>query len=134
MSDLSILNDDMHDAFDPVLDETLTDPVTGMEVVVDGFDGPATILLLVPHEFDHPYAEDVEDVDEELKRVRGGEELWGPLVPAAQAVLEGDELGVAEDLDADDVDEEMLAPAVDDDFEEFDLDDEDEDEEEDARR
>ncbi|KAE8764706.1 hypothetical protein [Georgenia thermotolerans] len=91
MSDHTFLDSDMHEAFDPVLDETLTDPVTGLDVVVDGFDGPATIVLLVPTEFDHPDAEEVELVDEETKRVRGGEDLWGPLVPAAHAVLEGDD-------------------------------------------
>lgn len=92
MSDHTFLDSDMHEAFDPVLDETLTDPVTGLDVVVDGFDGPGTIVLVVPTEFDHPDAEEVELVDEETKRVRGGEDLWGPLVPAAHALLEGDDV------------------------------------------
>jgi hypothetical protein len=106
MSDHTFLDSDMHEAFDPVLDETLTDPVTGLDVVVDGFDGPATIVLLVPTDFDHPDAEEVELVDEETKRVRGGEDLWGPLVPGAHAVLEGDDAAGAFD-DAFETDEDI---------------------------
>jgi hypothetical protein len=124
MSDHTTLDSDMHEAFDPILDETLTDPVTGLDVVIDGFDGAATIVLLVPTEFDHPDAEEIERVDAETKRVRGGEDLWGPLVPAAHAVLAGeDPVGLDDDFDTDadiDVAVANTAEEVDDDLEDED--------------
>ncbi|WP_127131953.1 hypothetical protein [Georgenia sp. SYP-B2076] len=103
MSDLEMLNSDMHEAFDDIIDETLTDPVTGLDVVVDGFDGPATIRLVVPLDFDHPEAEDIEEIDEETKRVRGGEDLWGPLVTAAHELSHAadPDLVLTEDVDLD---------------------------------
>ncbi|GAA1636326.1 hypothetical protein [Georgenia ruanii] len=125
MSDHTFLDSDMHEAFDPVLDETLADPVTGLDVVVDGFDGPATLVLLVPTEFDHPDAEEVELVDEETKRVRGGEDLWGPLVPAAHAVLGGDDTSGGFD-DAFETDEDIDVAVA---YTAEEVDDEDDDEE-----
>ena len=100
-------------------------PVTGLDVVVDGFDGPATIVLVVPIDFDHPDAEEIELVDEETKRVRGGEDLWGPLVPAAHAAqADDDPLGAFDDdfeTDEDiDVAVANTAEEVDDDLEDDD--------------
>ena len=113
-ADQTTLDSEMHDAFDGILDETLTDPVTGAEVVIDGFDGPATIVLLVPTDFDHPEAEDVEMVDEETKRVRGGEELWGPLVNAAHEFSDAVETQTDDFEDVPVEEDESLVVEVDD--------------------
>jgi len=81
---LEILDSEMHDAFDAVLGRTLTDPATGLDVVIDGYDGPASLVLVVPNDFHHPHAEELEDAGDGARRVHGGEELWGPMVVPAQ--------------------------------------------------